>query len=58
MQGIRTGDILLKVNDLPVTSEEEFRHIMESLQVGDAVSVTVYRNKQQLQFTLQVEVLG
>ena len=44
------------------TMEENKQKILdafcEALQVGDAVTVTVYRNKQQLQFTLQVEVLG
>lgn len=55
-QGIRAGDILLKVNDLPVTSVETLQSAVGPLQVGDTATVTVYRNKEQLRFSLQVEV--
>ena len=57
-RGIRPGDILLTVNNLPITSQEELYSAIRTLQAGDTAAVTIYREQQELHLTLQVEAMG
>ena len=45
--GIQEGDVLLSVDDIRLQTMEELNAILFSHQVGDMVSVTIYRGGQQ-----------
>lgn len=54
-QGVEEGDLLLSVNDTPVTSMDDLKSAVFSCEVGQTVQVTLYRGGQQylLELTLQ-----
>ena len=52
-KGLREGDIITAVNDIPVTSVTEINAIKEPLSVGDTLVLTVYREGE----TFVVDVL-
>ena len=54
-QGLRPGDILLSLNDVPTATMEALRAALQAFGPGEAVRVTVYRESQELQITLQLE---
>ena len=52
-QGIRTGDIILQVNHIPVTKTQEVNDIKNQYQVGDSLLFTIWREGE----TLEISVL-
>ncbi len=46
-KGITDGDLLLAIGDQRLTTMEELKNILYSLQVGDTVQATVYRAGQR-----------
>lgn len=42
--GIKRGDLIVKVNDIAVTSVEEVNNIKDEFKPGDTLSVTIYRD--------------
>lgn len=52
LKGIEPGDILLSINDQPITSQDALEEALYSLNVGDSVEVEIYRNGTQHQITL------
>ena len=46
-KGIEDGDILMSINDTPVTTMEELRNIILQCQVGQTVEAIVYRGGQR-----------
>lgn len=45
--GIESGDILMAINDTPITSMDEMNAVLWNHQVGDVVTVYIYRNGRQ-----------
>ena len=45
--GIESGDILMAINDTPVTSMDEMNAVLWNHQVGDVVTVYIYRQGRQ-----------
>ena len=45
--GIAPGDILMAINDTPVTSMDEMNTVLWNHQVGDVVTVYIYREGRQ-----------
>ena len=53
-QGIRPGDILLRLNQTPIRSIETMEQILNSLEVGDQVEASFYRNECEIRIRLTV----
>ena len=54
-QGLRVGDILLSLDDNRILTQTDLDNAVHAHQVGDVVSVTVYRDGTQGTFYLTVE---
>lgn len=54
-KGIRRGDVITKVNGIPVTTTDEVNQIKDQYEVGDAIEFEVYRNSEY--FTVEVELM-
>ena len=49
-----SGDIIVRFGDTPVTDWESLQRLISQYKPGDRVSVTVYRNNQQLSLELTI----
>ena len=47
LAGIRTGDVIVRLGDTPVTSYTDYVNTLQSLNVGDKVTAAVMRKSQQ-----------
>lgn len=56
--GLAAGDILLSIQDIRVTSVDELSSALLSLNAGDTVTVTIYRNQKQYSATLTLDQAG
>ena len=54
--GLRPGDVILQINNQPVTTSEEVQQIIEKNGLNN-LQIQVLRNAQNLQFTVQPEPL-
>lgn len=50
-QGIMVGDIITRVNDIPVTSTAQVSDIKEGLRVGDVLVFTIWRDGETLEIS-------
>jgi len=48
--GIKGGDVILELNGFPVKTYKELLSVIEQSQVGQRMKVTVWRNRQQINF--------
>ena len=53
-RGIEKGDILMRINDLRITGPEDLSSVLYNCQVGDVVSVIIYRGGYQYELQLTV----
>lgn len=53
-KGLQEGDIILEVNDIPVTSVAEVNLIKEDLAVGDELKLKVYREGDTFEVTIEL----
>ncbi|MCS6785825.1 MAG: trypsin-like peptidase domain-containing protein [Thiobacillaceae bacterium] len=53
--GIRPGDVLVSVNDRPVTDSSDLLNLIAALPPGERARLTVLRGQTRLQLTVQVE---
>ncbi|MBY0522323.1 MAG: trypsin-like peptidase domain-containing protein [Gemmataceae bacterium] len=53
--GLRAGDIIVALDDKPVTTTEELFSRVSRLQVGDRVKVTVLRDNERQSFDITLE---
>ena len=53
--GMETGDIIVKLDDMEITSVKSFRQALYAKQVGDHTVLTIRRNGQvkEIEVTLQ-----
>ena len=54
-RGIEKGDILMGINDIPITTPEELSSVLYNCRVGEQVTVIVYRGGYQ--YELQITVM-
>ena len=54
-QGLRPGDILLSIGDSRIVTQTDLDNVVYTLNVGDTVPVTVYRDGTHGTFYLTVE---
>lgn len=50
--GLQTADIIIKLGDEPITSQEDLLAAKSAYSAGDSVEITVYRQGQELTFTV------
>ena len=50
--GLREGDIILSINGLNLTSEQDLAKVVQGLQVGQAVQIKLWRADQTLTLAL------
>jgi serine protease Do len=53
--GLRKGDIILKVDDVPIRSATQMRNVIGLTPVGQEVRLTVERDRATESATVQVE---
>lgn len=53
-KGLQVGDVILEVNGTPVTTVAEVNLIKEGLSVGDTLDLTVYREGETLEITIEL----
>ncbi|MEH1804347.1 HhoA/HhoB/HtrA family serine endopeptidase [Nostoc sp.] len=56
--GLRPGDVILKINNQPVTTSEEVQQIIEKNGLNNNLQIQVLRNAQNLAFTVKPEPLA
>lgn len=56
-QGLRSGDILLDLNDTPVSDSETLESILVAVADGDPVKLTFYRRGNRHQVTVRITTL-
>ena len=54
-KGVEEGDLLLSINDTPVTSMDDLKSTIFSCEVGQTVQVSIYRGGQQYLLELTLE---
>ena len=52
--GLRSGDVVVKVNDVATTTPEEYRAVLQTLKPGDKASFIVWRNGELLEAVLEI----
>jgi len=55
LAGLAPGDILLTVNDQPILTGDDLNRVLYALDIGDQVTLTIYRAGNQGTLTLTVE---
>ncbi len=53
--GLQVGDIITKANDTEMTGSSDLVSLVRKMGVGDTLAVTVYRQGQTLEFSIEVE---
>ena len=56
--GLSAGDILLSIQGIRITSVDELSSALLSLNAGDTVTVTIYRNQKQYSATVTLDQAG
>lgn len=54
-QGIRAGDILLTLDNIPVCDEESLARILENYRAGDTVTAVIYRDGNRHTVTIRLQ---
>ena len=49
LAGIRTGDVIVRLGDTPITSYTDYVNVLQTYEVGDKITAAVMR-KSQLQY--------
>lgn len=50
--GIRTGDVVIAINDETVTNMEELNNIKNKFKAGDSITLTIYRDGEDIDVQL------
>ncbi|MDE7098278.1 MAG: S1C family serine protease, partial [Ruminococcus sp.] len=50
--GIRTGDVVIAINDETVTNMEELNNIKNKFKAGDSITLTIYRDGEDIDIPL------
>ena len=52
--GLRSGDVIVKVNNLATETPEAYRAAVNSMKPGDKATLTVWRNGELLQAEIEL----
>ena len=52
--GIKSGDMLLRIGDIPVETPDDVTECLHNCSIGDVVAILVRRNNEEL--TLKVQI--
>lgn len=52
--GIKVGDVIVKMDDRPIKDQIDFARVIESKEVGEALSITVSRGGSSMTFKITV----
>lgn len=55
LAGVRTGDLLLQIDDWRIKTTEDYQSALELLHPGDTVQMTVYRLGQEYSITVIIQ---
>jgi len=55
--GLVLGDVIVAINGEPVRSPREMRRILDQMQVGDAVRLTVEREGRQIDLAVTLDAV-
>lgn len=55
--GIKTGDVILKIDNTPIHGPEVYSALIASRKVGDMVQVILKRNEKEMQFAVKTTEL-
>ncbi len=53
-KGLKVGDVITKVNGIPVASVAEVNLIKEDCEVGDTLDLTIYRKGETIEMTIEL----
>jgi len=53
-KGIERGDILIRINDIPVTTADELSSVLYNCEVGETVTAVIYRGGFQYELQLTI----
>jgi serine protease Do len=53
--GIRSGDLLIKLNDKALQSREDLQALLKELSAGDEVRIEIRRSSETKTFTLKLD---
>ncbi|MFM9107672.1 MAG: S1C family serine protease [Chloroflexota bacterium] len=56
--GVRRDDVIIAIDDRPVTDEEPFIEVLFGYEPGDTVVVTVQRGQEKIEFTVELADRG
>lgn len=51
---MKEGDVIIKLNDAPVTDFRDLLDIVSNSEIGKSIKVTVWRDKKQVNFWVSV----
>ena len=52
LSGLEEGDILLSIDDIRITDEESFKTALYNYEIGDTVTIVIYRSGRQYSLSL------
>lgn len=52
---LKIGDIILKANDITITSLEQYRNIVEKSDIGDTINLKILRDKKEEEASIKVK---
>lgn len=52
---LKIGDIILKANDITITSLEQYRNIVEKSNIGDTINLKILRDKKEEEASIKVK---
>lgn len=52
---LKIGDIILKANDITITSLEQYRNIVEKSDIGDNINLKILRDKKEEEASIKVK---
>lgn len=52
--GLKIGDIIVKIDELELTKMADLRNYIYTKKPGDTVNLTIYRNKKEIQISLEL----
>ena len=53
--GIKEGDVIIGINDEAIATADELNNIKNQFKAGDTVTLKIYRNGQDLDFSLVLQ---
>ena len=52
--GIKQGDVIIRIDDIEITTFEGLNAYKNSKEIGDTINITVYRNGENKEFKIKL----